>query len=273
MSSPIVWGPNNTAEVLPANGLVYQDRTVIAIPPVAGASIFDDMLWGLTNVNLNYGPMGFNGVSIGNGVVQGMNAGVAVPGVAGRIGLCGLQTNTTNNGTGQASLWAGQMQTYPGQASNITMQWAAQMPPSLSTAGVEYVVAMGFDSGIGQNAATPAVNSCMIMYKRTVSTNFCAQTSNNSTATSVTTADSADFAVTANAWYNFKIVMVAGLVSFYVAPAGGAYVLLGTSSTNLPDVSDQCYPIFSIYKASTTTTSRQCQMDWVKIDYTFSANR
>ncbi len=238
-------------------------------PGATSLTIFDDLISGAHDSGNGY-PAGsiFRGSGNAGGFISGGNAGSDLPGVAGRVGLLGLGTGTTNNSTGQGFLDAQSLQVYCGMA-NITMQFGFKVP-ALATAGVvDYVIEMGFGTGYVSGGSALGTNGAAIVYMQSTSTNFQAITANNTTQTVQTTADSANFAVTANTWYNGKIVLSATAVNYYVAPAGGAYVLLATATTNLPSISQQCSPVFQIYKVTTATaTSRLLTMDWVQFDIT-----
>lgn len=263
---PFIWGPGGTAQSVAPNG-VY--------PSIAqGSHVFDDFISGQTNTNFPIGQLGWFAGSNASGYIANVTGGISVAGTPGRIGILGLGTGTTNNATAQAFVSMAAAQLYSGIA-NITIQFAAQMPTVLSTVGTEYIV----DMGLGTYPFEQSGNGLGIVYSRLVSTNFAVYTINNGTQTTCTTADAAHFAVVANTWYNFKIVMPAtgGAVSFYVAPSGTFnYVLLCTINTNLPDVGNQAYPVMEIYKApgsAATTTNRIFNVDWWSMDVINASNR
>jgi hypothetical protein len=252
-------------------GLTAGSSASLYPQPSQGFHAFDDFVAGTSNINLPVSTLGWTASGANGGLLLGGNGGTQPAGVAGRVGLVGLATGTTNSATGYADIGLNTFQMYAGQTA-LTMQWAAQMPASLSTAGVEYVIEMGYGVGFGGGVS---VNALAIQYKRTVSTNFSGYSSNNSTVTTCTTADSADFVVTAGAWYNFKVTISADgtLASLYVAPSPGAFVLLCNITTNLPSVGFQANPLFQIYKASSTATSSSFNVDWVQIDSIFASPR
>jgi hypothetical protein len=254
---------------LGGNGSSTVAATNIYPTPPQGVHFFDDFISGTTNSNYTTGVWTVAGNA--GGGTMGDVIGTATVGVVGRIGIISPATGTTNNATGQGFIDMLHAGTFAGQGS-ITVQWAARIP-TLSTAGVEY----GVEMGLGSYVATGfAPNSMVFEYLRTTSTNFIAQACNNSTCTQVTTADSADFAVVAGTWYNFKIVINAAGTSatFSIAPSGTqAFVTLATITTNLPDISDQCYPWFEAYKISSTATNRYYDIDWFQLDETFASPR
>lgn len=290
-NTAVVFGPNGTGLVLPPNGLVgvgggkvapgsaigytpsgnmVSTNVQAAIDELANAenrnpltnlSMFDDFTWGnLIQANVPTGPMG---------IVSGANAGGSgnnltnTPQEAGRPGIVGHTTGTTSNATGQGFFYMDSALLYPGDGTTTTLQWAAKTPANLSDVTNEYVMEGGF--GNFTAAANPA-NAMMIQYKRTTSTNWMAYTSNNSTQTAITTVDSTNFVVAASTWYNFKIVYTSGLVSFYVGKIGSPYVLLGTSSSNLPDATHSTSLYLTIYRASTFALKRDVKYDWIKWD-------
>lgn len=183
---------------------------------------------------------------------------------ANRIGIIGVGIGTTSNSTGNGVITGDLCSVYAGNGE-VTLQWAAQMPATLSTGTNEYVVEMGFGNTVSGAVST---NAAVIQYLRTTSTNFSAYTANNSTVTTVTTSDAADFVVTAGAWYNFKIYMHAdgSAIDFYVGPAGSPLVLLGTSTTNLPSLTHPTNLMFNIYKAATFAVQRILTLDWIQFD-------
>ena len=269
-SPPTIPAVSNLMGYIPAM-VASPTPAVSLLDPLLSSSMFDDFATGVTNVNQNISVLGWRGASVAGGILSDFNAGSIDAGQVNRIGLLGMATGTTSNSTGQTFIDLQTWQTYCGQGSTVMMQWAAQIPSSLSTSSVEYVIEMGL--GVYPYASTGSTNGAIIQYKRTTSTNFSAYTSNNGTVTSVTTTDSSDFAVVAGTWYNFMISITSTTVSFYVAPVGGAYVLLGSSTTNIPDITHQCNPVFNIYKASSSTTSREFLLDWAKLDITFNSTR
>ncbi len=247
--------------------------SIIGAPAVnlsTGVTIYEDFLGPLMGSNLPVGDGYFRWAANNGGYGDGLSTGTGGLGSAGRLGIIRIGTGTTNNGTGQSFLVSDSTSMYAGQAAFV-MQWAARVPASLSTAGVEYVMEMG----VGLYPFNPSQNACVIQYLRSASTNFSAYTGNNGVYTQVTTADSTNFAVTANTWYNFQIIINAAgtLVSFYVAKIGSPYVLLGTSSTNLPDVADQGYPYFNISKLSSTATNSIMSVDWWSLNAQFATAR
>ena len=238
-----------------------------------GVHLFDDFVTGLVNINFPISSLGWGFVANGGGGILGANIGSVPNGVVGRVGILAMSTGSTSNATGQPIISLPSAAMYAGQAA-YTIQWSLQVPTTLSTSGVEY----GIEGGIGTYPYENSGNGIGIQYVRTVSTNWSGYSINNGTnnTTPCTTSDSAHFAVTAGAWYNFKIVMpIAGTsASLYVAPGGSqAYVLLCTISDHLPDISNQAYPFMDIYKISSTTTPRVMNVDWFQLDATFAANR
>lgn len=234
-----------------------------------GLHLYDDFVGGLSGSG-QVGPFMRFGVNAG-GYGNGLTAGSGAVGVAGRVGIVEIGIGTTNNGTGQAFLTSDSALMYAGMA-DMVMTWSAAMPGTLSNASVEYVIEMGF----GSYPFEGATNGIAIQYKRTTSTNFSGYAVNNGTPTGCTTSDSANFAVTAGAWYNFKIVVpIAGTsASLFVAPANSAkYVLLCKITSNLPDISNQAAPFFDIYKGGSSTTNRTMLLDWWQLDATFAHPR
>lgn len=234
--------------------------------PMSFSSLFEEFATNLINVNIPMGELGWYPVSSGNGIIDGSNANNPTPGSANRFGVLGLNTGNITNNTGLAALWLQSTQTYVGQVKTFTMQWSAQMPGALGTSLVAYTVDMGLES-----YPYPGQNGMLIRYAGTTSTiNFQAITSNNGTATTINPVGSS-FAVGASTWYNFMIqVPASGAsgVNFYISAIGGTYVLMGNSTTNLPDVNDQCYPTFAMYKGSSFGTANQriFWVDWCKMD-------
>lgn len=229
--------------------------------PMAASSQFEEFTWG--NLFQSNVPQGEIGIVTSGNAGGGGDTLANTAQEAGRPGVVCVQTGTTNNATGQGFYYADSALCYPGDGTTTTLQWAAKTPANLSDVTNEYVCEMGFGAFA---AAANSVNAMLIMYRRTSSTNWMAFTSNNSTQTLITTADSTNFAVAASTWYNFKIVYSSGTVSFYVAKIGSPFVLLGTSTTNLPSASFATSLYLSIYRASSFALKRQLKFDWLKWD-------
>lgn len=225
-------------------------------------SHFEDFLGGLAGV----GPIGkgyFRFAIANNGYGNGLTAGSGGLGVLGRLGILEIGTGTINNINGQAFLANDSCAMYPGQAGFV-MQWGARMPAALSDATNEYVLEMG----LGFYPYTGVNAGAVISYKRTTSTNFICYTADGTTKNSVVSSN--NIAVTAGAWYNFMIVLNSAgtLISFYVGSPGAAYVLLGTSALNLPNITNQCNPYFNIYRTATFALNRVLGIDWWQLNIT-----
>lgn len=243
----------------------WRNAPASSSPPGPSSIYYDDFVTGFTSTNLSIGALGWACSTAGGGYISDETSGVAPPGQAGRLGLIDMGTGTTNNSIGQAFLVLSAAQMYCGQAGFI-MQWSFKTPAALSNSSVEYIM----EAGIGVSPLTvPSQNACVITYSRLASSNWSAYTANNGTSTVVTSTDATDLAVVQATWYNCMMVMNAAgtSVSFYVAKMGGPYVLIGTSTTNLPNIGNQANPYFSIVKAgSSATTNRIMTVDWWQLN-------
>jgi hypothetical protein len=201
----------------------------------------------------SYGPLTMEGTQNAGGGMSAAGTSVMAANVLGGIAI---NTGTTSNSTGQGFLYTDTNLTYAGSMSRIIWRYLIQLP-LLSDSTNEYVAEIGL-----RNQFTGALsnNAIAFMYKRSTSTNWQAYTSNNGTSTIVTTADTS-LAVTAAAKWTLVIDINPTFVNFY-AGAGdtNALTLLGSSSTNLPNSSNTCFPMHTIYRAATFALKRELQI-------------
>lgn len=238
-----------------------------AFDPALTTSIFDDFSWG-NESNTPNGPFGFVPTgSAGGGIFTPANVTASL---TNRFGVIGIGLGTSANSTADAAFFSDYALYYPGQASSATLQFSLNTPSALADVTNDYVIDVGFRSDFGTHAQ--AANAMTISYSRTLSANWMGYTSNNGSVTNVTTSDAA-LAVTASAWWNFKIVVTATTVSFYAAVPGAAWTLIGTSTTNLPDSTHKPFITGMIYKTSSFALQRMMAVDYVKFDATFSSAR
>lgn len=248
------------SEILSSGATVFDITT--------STSIFDDFTWANENPNLAHGPFGLDPAgNAGGGIV---NPGSVVAPIAGRWGVFGMGVGTSSNSTSDGEIFSDYALMYAGQAATAVLQFAIYTPTTLADVTNDYVMDLGFRTDPFVHAQ--ATNAMCISYSRTVSANWMAYTSNNSVVTNVTSANAA-LAVTAGAWWNFKITIVAGLVTFQAAPSGSAFITIGTASTNLPDNSNRSQMHFGIYKTSSYAVNRIFAIDYAKLDMTFSSAR
>lgn len=248
------------SEILSSGASVFDITT--------STSIFDDFTWGNENANLNAGPFAL--VPAGNAGGGAAAPGSVVAPILGRWGVFGMGLGTSSNSTSNGVIFSDYALMYAGQASTATLLFAIYTPSTLADGTNDYVMDLGFRTDPFVNAQ--ATNAMCISYSRTLSTNWMAYTSNNSVVTNVTSANSA-LAVTAGAWWIFKITIVAGLVTFQAAPSGSAFITIGTASTNLPDNSNRSQMHFGIYKTASFALNRIFAIDYAKLDMTFSSAR
>lgn len=234
--------------------------------PFTQVSLFDEMIYSNPALNVPYGMLCLEGTqNSGGGLSTAANTAV----VSGRLGIMGIETGTTQNINGQGFLYSDINVAWCGNGMTLTM-YAAVQAPILSDSTNEYVIELGYRN---QFAAALSNNAFAFLYKRSTSTNWAAYTGNNGTQTTVTSAN-ASLVVTAGAWYNLKMVVGASAVDFYVAAGGGSsYILLGSSSTNLPDSTHTTFMNHTIYRAATFALRRQVLIDWMKLDAAFTASR
>lgn len=241
------------------------------ITPNNGVILFDDFITGDNNPNNGIGTMNLTAAGNAGGGVLGNAAGVEPNGQAGRIGLVGIFTGVLNNNTGQGILLGQMGKVWAGNGMSTTFEFAVQTPPTLSTSSSEYVIEIGFGQaafgGISTNAAA------LIQYQRTVSTAWMGVTASNGSLTNVVSG----LTVATSTWYNFKIVLRAdgSGIDFYgcVAP-GNNYTLMGSSTTNLPDINNQVFPWVNIVKTGTaSTTNHIAILDWIQLTSVFNNPR
>jgi hypothetical protein len=220
--------------------------------------VFDDMAWSNPGLSKSYGPLTMEGTQNAGG---GISTAANTTNIAGRYGAIAIETGTTSNSTGQGFLYTDTGIIYAGSPKRVIYQACVRFP-TLADVTNDYVAHIGAGN---QFTAAFSNNAVQLVYKRSVSTNWMAYTSNNGSSTSVTTADSA-FAVVANTDYTVRFDLIAGSATFYVAPGNafttqgalGTFALLGSSVTNLPDVSNPTNLLSTIYRASTFALRRQC---------------
>ncbi len=239
------------------------------LDPTTTISIIEDFTWG-NQSNTPSGPFGLVPTgSSGGGLFNAPNT--AYMPILNRWGVLGFGLGTNNNNTSNAMFFSDLALIYPGQALTSTLQFSIYTPLTLSDGTNEYVMDFGFRDSFATNAQ--AANAMCISYNRTISTNWMAYTANNSTVTNITTAD-ASLAVNTGTWWDFKIVMVAGSVSFYAAlPGATSWTLIGTSSTNLPDNTHRAFMTGMIYRTTTYALQRMFGIDYMKLDMTFNSAR
>ena len=241
-----------------SNG-VYMDPFTI-VPP-----LFDDLhCFGNTASNVPAGVFGLAPTGNGGGGI--FNAATVAVSAAGRFGLAGLGVGTNSNNNGQGFFFNENFLQYPGVIQKGILQFSAYIP-TLATVTNDFTVELGFRNTLTTGLST---NAMAILYQRSSSTNWQAYTSKAGTSTIVTSST----AVAAATWYNFKIVIQSGSVSFYVGAAPGpATTLIGTSTTNLPDSSNQTYLNFTIYRTATFALQRYVVLDWLKWDGYLASQR
>ncbi len=231
----------------------------------ARSVLFDDFAYDV-NTNTPAGPMGFYAFG-GNGGNPSAYTAAPAGSLVNHIGLAPMSTGATNNNTGFAIFIAQNSGTYPGACSSMTYECCVYTPAALSDGTTGYRIELGFRST--QTAGT-STNAMCVVYDQSTSTNWQAYTANNGSVTAVTTADST-MVVNAASFYTIKIVAVAGLVSFYVRAGAGAYSLIGTSATNLPDATHRTYMNCCHYKTGgASAVGTVLTYDWMKLDTTVS---
>lgn len=167
-------------------------------------------------------------------------------------GLVVLATGTTNNATGKATLDSSDAgnRIKAGGASQ-TIEWRVRLT-NLSSASPRYNVKLGLQSSI--TVGDPA-NGVYFQYSDNLNSGqWRGVTRHASTSTLV----NSTIAVAAATWYKLRMeIDTSGNVTFYVND-----VSIGTSSTNLP-TTNAMMPCASIEKGSTSTTSRDMDVDWL----------
>jgi len=231
--------------------------------PFNYSSTFDDMTGDSSSANVPSGPLGL--LNYGNNGGGMINPANITGSIAGRWGFAGFFTGVSNNNSGLGGFTANGATTYCGQVQTLTITGAVNIPV-LATAGVDYVIELGFRNNIITAGFTQ--NAMGILYQRSTSTNWQGYTSRAGTSTTVTSST----AVTTG-WWNFKMVVTSTAVDFYIAQPGNAWTHIGQSTTNLPDSTHTCWLNPVIYKASTSTTASQMTLDWLKVDVTFASAR
>lgn len=225
-------------------------------------TIFDDMIGG--NYANSQSTAYTDSTVNGGGVVRG-GVNTVVAAQPGRPGIIELDTFTTGNSTGQATLESATVQFYLGTCG-LTMQWSF-MVPQFGTAANPFVLEMGLGASY-YAGKTAANNGALIIYNFASSTFFIASTSQSASTYLINPGTNG---MTANVWYNAKIYCHpdASAVDFYIAPAGSPLALIGTSATFLPNAATYaCNPVFNCYKGLSTTTSSKVLLDWMRLDFT-----
>lgn len=232
--------------------------------PSITTSVFDDMTWGNEQSYYPAGPFGLVPTgNAGGGIYTPANVTASL---AGRWGVIAFGIGTNNNATGCGACYSDYAICYAGQAQTTTLTWAAYVPQAYDATN-QYTIEMGFrDMSFQPSQAT---NGFFIQYKGSTSSNWLGVTANNGSLTTVTSSVS----VAASTWYNFKMVITASSCAFYVAAVGGAWQLIGTSTTNLPDSTHNGFLSFAIYRNATFALQRLLHIDWVKLEAQFASAR
>jgi hypothetical protein len=244
--------------------LVSNGTNTLWLNPFNETSIFDDFTWGNEQTNSPNGPFGLAMYgNAGGGNLSSTVVPVAV--TAGRWGVMGYTTGTTSNATGLGGFFTDYGQYYCGQTQSLILTGSVNIPV-LATVSVDYGLELGFRSNLITQA--PTTNGIAIYYSRGSSTNWQGYTANNGTTTLVTSST----AVTTG-WWNYKIVVTATTVDFYIALPGAAWTHIGQSTTNLPDSTHLTSMNTLIYKLSSSATASKFYVDWIKLDATFATAR
>ncbi len=234
-----------------------------AFDPLTSSVIFDEFTWYANNTPA--GPFGVVSTgSAGGGVVVPANV---TPSLTNRVGVIGFGLGTNSNSTADASFFTDYAICYPGQNSSSILEFGMYTPSTLADVTNDYVIDIGFRSDFATHAQT--TNAMAITYDRNISTNWAGYTANAGAPTNVTTANAA-LAVTANAYWNFRITIMAGSVKFEAAPSGSAYITIGTSISNLPDSTHRPFITGIIYKTSSFALQRIFGMDWMQLTSTLT---
>lgn len=174
------------------------------------------------------------------------------------IGMVTLATGTTNNSTGVASLslWNSVNKISLGQ-SPVTIEWRCRVP-TLSAANPRYEIRLGL-----QNADTTGDPTAGVYFSYTSSVNS-GQWQGISRSASTSSTVNSSIAVAANTWYRLRAEINATRtnIDFYV-DSGSGYVLIGSSTTNIPTTAEVLRPVAKINKGSNSATSRTLDLDWV----------
>lgn len=262
-ASGITYTPSGLLVSTTAQGALDELAKYANANPLNAEFMYDPMSWG----NQSQTPSGQfglvpSGVGGGGPLTPANFAGSLVN----RFGVVPMGLGTTSNSTATSFIFSDGAIIYPGQFSSTTLLFGAYMPATLSDGTNTYVCDFGFRSSFANG---DAANSMCFRYKSSVSANWICRTSNNSTVTETTTST----AVTAGAYWDFKLVIASGSVAFYAAPAGSAYTLLATNTTNLPDSTHTTFMTFIIFKAATFAVQRYFGLDYIAMFNQLSSQR
>lgn len=133
--------------------------------------------------------------------------------------------------------------------------------PTLSDATNEYDIIAGMIDG----TSTVHIDGVYFKYDRNTSANWLRGSMNNSTAT-----ESDSGTAVATGWTTLKIVVNAGATSVEYFVNGTS---VGSNTTNIPSTAGREVGILWSIEKSAGTTARTMQLDYVKIDKTFTTAR
>ena len=186
---------------------------------------------------------GFSAVIVagGTGVLSGSGSGTN------NMGIVTLGTGITNNTNGVAALDGTsslnkiQLAGYP-----VTIEWRIQIP-TLSTAAVNFQTRIGLQDG---NAGGDPTNGVYFSYNQANNTGGWQAITRSA---SISTTVNSSIVVVAGTYYRIRaeINAAATNVDFYI-DSGAGYVLIGSSTTNIPTAAMR--PIAKINKVITATT-------------------
>lgn len=237
--------------------------------PWSQVSYFEDFAWANLGLNLATGELALSGTQNNGGAIVA-TAGTTNP-QFGRWGIIALSAGPTGNSTGQAYLYSDLSDIYCGMGATVVLQFAAMVPVlGTSTVGFQYEIGLRNDFTGAQTNSGSA-----FLYNFQTSTNWQAYSSNNGTATAVTSSSAVFFGVSQTAWYNFKMVIGLSQIDYYVGATTGSsgMVLLGSATTNLPSLAHPGYLQVMMSKGSSTTTQSRGYLDWMKLDIGFVNQR
>jgi hypothetical protein len=174
------------------------------------------------------------------------------------IGIITVATGTNNINTGTAAISAfNNINKISLGTGPTTIEWRVRVPV-LSTGAITYEVRLGIQDTV---TIGDPINGVYFVYSSGINAGqWQGITRNASTSTTV----NSTIAIAINAWYKVRAEVNATRtnVDFYV-DSGSGYVLIGSSTTNIPLAAAVMRPVAKVNKiGGNSTTSSLVNLDW-----------